>query len=62
MHIDTKEDSNQEVSANRSNVAECPTCGQKLFQIESLVAKGAFRIKCRRCKRYIRIRAIETGS
>lgn len=62
MHINTEEDTNQDISANRRNVAECPTCGQKLFQIESLATKGAFRIKCRRCKRYIRIRAVESGS
>ena len=62
MHIDAREDTDQRVVGNRPNLAECPNCGQKLFQIESLATKGAFRIKCRRCKRYIKISAIESGS
>lgn len=57
MQIDTKEDRSQADVSRRPHLAICPLCGQKLFEVESLAAPGIFRIKCRRCKKYIRVTA-----
>lgn len=59
MLIHATEDTNQETGASPRDLAECPKCGQKLFAVESLCRSGVFRIKCRRCKRYIRVYARE---
>ncbi len=55
MRITTREDPNQSDSSDRSSMALCPVCAQKLFEVESLAAPGIFRVKCRRCKKYIRV-------
>lgn len=54
MKIETYIDTNQTDDGMRQNMAKCPSCGQKLFQVESIFHKGVFRLKCRRCKKYIR--------
>lgn len=58
MNIIAKEDAEQINRSSRERLAVCPLCGQKLFEIESLHTKGVFRHKCRRCKKYIRVIAI----
>ena len=55
MQIETTEDINQEDISDRKKIARCPRCGQKLIEIESLTTAGVFRVKCRRCKKYIRV-------
>ena len=59
MDFITSEDNNQEDKSNRNSLAVCPICGQKLFEVESLHCRGVFRMKCRRCKKYIRVYVIE---
>lgn len=58
MNIIAKEDTVQTDRSCREKLAVCPHCGQKLFEIESLHTRGVFRHKCRRCKKYIRVIAI----
>lgn len=58
MNIIAKEDTNQTDKSDRDKLAVCPVCGQKLFEVESIVHKGIFRHKCRRCKKYIRVAII----
>lgn len=60
MYLSTQQDINQQDSSDRNSLALCPVCGQKLFEVESLSTKGVFRLKCRRCKKYIRVYAIDT--
>lgn len=60
MHIRTTIDTTQSDISDRDKIAICPFCGQKLFEIESITTKGVFRMKCRRCKKYVRIYATET--
>lgn len=55
MNILAKEDTDQNDKSDRKKMAICPVCGQKLFEVESLYRKGLFRVKCRRCKKYVRI-------
>ena len=38
------------------NFVLCPLCGQKLFNVTSLVGGAEVVVKCRRCYRYIRVR------
>lgn len=59
MYIQAKLDENQIDDGDRTQIAECPECGQKLFKVESLHANGLFRTKCRRCKKYIRVHVAE---
>lgn len=59
MHIITKKDTDQADRSDRDNLAICPECGQKLFEVESLHTKGLFRHLCRRCRTYIRVAVIE---
>lgn len=60
MTISCKVDEDQNDKSIRENLALCPYCGQKLFEVESLHTRGVFRQKCRRCKKYIRVTAIGT--
>lgn len=62
MTIIAIEDTDQTDKSERSRLAVCPRCGQKLVEIESLYRRGVFRQKCRRCKRYIRITAINNDT
>ena len=59
MYIQAKLDENQTDDGDRSQIAVCPVCSQKLFQVESLHTNGLFRSKCRRCKKYIRVYVTE---
>ncbi len=45
--------------SSRERLAVCPDCGQKLFEVVSLHNRGVFRLKCRRCKKYVRVLALE---
>lgn len=62
MNINSIIDSNQTDNGRRQSMALCPACGQKLFEVESIFHRGIFRLKCRRCKRYIRVKVEEEGS
>lgn len=62
MQIESSIDRNQTDNGDRRSMAICPACGQKLFEVESIFYKGVFRLKCRRCKRYIRVKVEEEGS
>ena len=59
MDIIAREDIDQGDTSDRSKLAVCPHCGQKLFEVESIFHKGVFRHKCRRCKKYIRVSVID---
>lgn len=59
MNITAKEDTEQADRSRRDRLAECPRCGQKLFEVESIFHRGVFRCKCRRCKRYVRVSVID---
>ena len=58
MDIIAREDPDQRTIHDRKKLALCPYCGQKLAEIESIFNAGVFRLKCRRCKKYIRVAAI----
>ena len=60
MNIIAKKDTDQTDGSDRNRLAVCPCCGQKLFEVVSIFHKGIFRFKCRRCKKYIRVSAIDT--
>lgn len=55
MNIKAIIDPNQADTSDRERLATCPHCGQKLFEIESIFNRGVFRLKCRRCKIYVRV-------
>lgn len=55
MNIIATEDTDQADKSDRKRLALCPHCGQKLFEVVSLFHKGVFRLKCRRCKKYISV-------
>lgn len=62
MNITAKEDLEQGDTSNRDNLAKCPRCGQKLFEVVRIVGSGVFRFKCRRCKRYVVVSATKAGT
>ncbi len=62
MEFKTAIDENQNDIDNRDNIPICPDCGQKLFAVVSLHRKGLIRIKCRKCKKYVLVKAINTQS
>lgn len=59
MNILAKEDIEQGDTSDRERLVSCPGCGQKLFEVKSIFHKGVFRLKCRRCKKYIRVSVID---
>lgn len=61
MQITTEIDSTQTDDGDRSGMALCPSCGQKLMKVDSLFHSGIFRLKCRRCKKYIRVAVNNTA-
>ena len=54
MTIIVQLDPNQKDTSIRVRIANCPQCGQKLFEVESIAHRGVFRLKCRRCRAYVR--------
>lgn len=58
MNITAKVDIEQGDISNRNNLAKCPRCGQKLFEVVRITDSGVFRFKCRRCKNYVIVSAI----
>lgn len=61
MKIEPSADVNQSDTGDRTNMAICPACGQKLFEVESIFRRGVFRMKCRRCKKYIRVEIVDNA-
>lgn len=57
MNITAKEDIEQGDTSDRNNLAKCPRCGQKLFEVVRIIGSGVFRFKCRRCKSYVIVSA-----
>lgn len=51
-------DTDQEHGSRDNELVECPECGQKLFAVEGIFHRGVFRLKCRKCKKYIRVKVI----
>lgn len=49
-------DSDQSDAYNRENVVRCPRCNTVLMEVKSLLGNGLTRHKCRKCKKYIRVR------
>ncbi len=48
-------DHDQTDKSDRGRMPLCPVCGQKLMEVESIFHKGVFRLKCRRCRKFIRL-------
>lgn len=50
----------KEVSGNgtEKNFVECPFCGQKLLNVQSLSGTTNVVVKCRRCRKFIKVRMI----
>ena len=61
MRVESTVDPDQTDNGNHRNMAFCPVCGQKLFRVESIFHRGVFRHKCRRCKKYIRVKIQDTA-
>ena len=55
MQIESKE-----VTGNgrEKTFAECPECGQKLFNVVTLEGVAEVVVKCRRCHKFVRVRMI----
>lgn len=49
-----------EVSGNgpKKDFVECPFCGQRLLNVASLQGEAEVVVKCRRCRRFVRIRLV----
>lgn len=62
MKIIATEDDEQRDVSNRDRLAVCPVCGQKLFEVVSIFNRGVFRLKCRRCRKYIKVSASNDNS
>lgn len=60
VRIFTQVDTTQADNSDRNKIAYCPECGQKLVEIAFLDGNGRLRQKCRRCKKYIRIIALNS--
>lgn len=45
-----------EENGRTRNFVLCPFCGQKMFNVVSLGGETEVIVKCRRCRRYIRVR------
>lgn len=56
MHIYAETDSNQEYT--RPCNVRCPGCGQILADITEANGYVRMRLKCRRCKRYVKVDAV----
>lgn len=55
MTITATIDPDQTDSSDREKLILCPECGQKLLEVRSAFHRNLFRMKCRRCRKYIRI-------
>lgn len=55
MTITVAIDPDQTDSSDREKLIPCPECGQKLLEVRSAFHRNLFRMKCRRCRKYIRI-------
>lgn len=55
MKIYTRLSDLQMDDKDRSNMAVCPVCGQKLTQVRSVAYRAEFRQMCRRCKQFIEV-------
>ncbi len=58
MTIIAKVDTDQDFKEESEELAICPICKQKLFEVKSLHTNGLIRTKCRRCRKYIRVGVI----
>ena len=55
MTITAAIDPDQTDSGDREKLILCPECGQKLLEVRSAFHRNLFRMKCRSCRKYIRI-------
>ena len=55
MTITVAIDPDQTGRSDREKLISCPECGQKLLEVRSAFHRNLFRMKCRRCRKYIRI-------
>lgn len=59
MKVLVEVDKEQGDVSDRARLVGCPECGQKLIEVVDIRDNGLYRIKCRRCGRYLRLSASE---
>lgn len=57
LKIDTRIDN--EGIDNRTMMVECPSCGKKMMDVQYASGIAMIRIKCTRCKNYIKVNITE---